>query len=417
MGGPFIAERRAHSCVREEGEVTVSTLLVSFVVSTGAVTGAQPAGALLDSLLGQNATDSSAASTAPAADAAAPAAQAEQKVEEKKEEKVSAGSAVLTPEQLAALSGWFFSVSIDHQLGLHTFVNPNNAYFAASPNAFVSYRTRIMGRAFAVGIQPFGFTGLYYEYTQPDSAVARRFTWTDAGISLSMPALFKDTRFTGITLNPSLQVVVPTTIESWGAGLISRIGVGLSLNRNFETPAGLFIVNASGVATFGIFKSTAVVVSSDPRPDSYGNPTVLSRTGETISDVAANNSMVAFRGGASITWGATDWLFFGASYGIRSNWNYKYSYNDTCPECTPKGLDVNGNPVARTDMVRTDVQTGYLFASFNITEAFSGTFYLYNVAPMLTRDGNHAIRFPWVDVPNGIPTNNTTLGFSLAATY
>jgi hypothetical protein len=51
----------------------------------------------------------------------------------------------------------------------------------------------------------------------------------------------------------------------------------------------------------------------------------------------------------------------------------------------------------------------------NVTDAISGTIYLSNFAPLLTND-QKSVRFPFVDA-TGLANNNTSVGFSLSATY
>jgi hypothetical protein len=325
----------------------------------------------------------------------------------------SAGSAVLTPEQLASLSGFFYSFSVDHLLGLGTFVNPQlYANFYANVNAFISYRTRLFGKAFSLGFQPFGLTGFSYEYTLPNTANGRRLFWSDMRVALSMPALIKE-KNTGIVITPSFNVIVPTTLESWGAGLISRLGFGLSANKNFKTPIGKFILNFGGLGTIGIYTNTQSEVRPTNLRDPAGNALVLCREGESACGINNNNAFLALQGSLSATWAVTDWFFISASYGLQTSW--AYAATSVVDQYTPKALDANGNPVARTGMGRRDTQSTSISVSFNLTDAISGSLYMWNWAPLLT-DDLKSVRFPLIDV-TGLPNNNTTIGFSLSATY
>ncbi|MDP1828121.1 MAG: hypothetical protein Q8L48_32900 [Archangium sp.] len=326
----------------------------------------------------------------------------------------SAGSAVLTPEQLAKLRGFFFSFSIDHTLGMGTFVNPEAfAYMAANVNAFISYRTRLFDKALSIGVQPFGLLGFTYEYTLSDASNGRRLSWSDARVAISMPALIREAN-TGIVITPSFNVIVPTTIESWGAGLISRLGFGLSMNRNFKTPIGLIIANFGGLATIGIYTNTQSVVRPTTLRDLSGNHLVLCRTGETACGINNNNSFLAFQGSLNVTWVATDSVFLTVGYGLQGS--FRYAAVAEVDQFTAPTLDVNGNPVARVGMVRgADMQSASVSLSVNLTDAISGTLYLANFAPLLT-DDQKSVRFPFADV-TGLNNNNTAVGFSLSATY
>ena len=331
---------------------------------------------------------------------------------EKKEEKVSAGSAVLTPEQLAKLQGFFFSASMDQYMGLGTFVDPN-LYASAGTwvNAFLSYRRQLGGRAVALGIQPFGAQGITYEYTMPDNYTGRRIVNDDARVTVSMPALYKN-QLTGIVLTPNFNIIIPTTPESWHSGLITRIGLGGSAVRMFGLPVGSVQASVSGFATYGIYTGTANVVKASDRRDAQGNNVVLARGGEQNADIANNNAALALRWGGGATWLASDWLFFSISYGQIASW--KYAATNNIDEFTPKGMDVNGNGVAWTGMSPSIAQFGSVSVSINITDVLSASLYLYNLAPLLDTQSKN-IRFPFADV-TGIPNNYTILGLSLGAT-
>lgn len=328
-------------------------------------------------------------------------------------QKASAGSAVLTPEQLAALSGFFFSFSVDHLLGLGTLVDPAlYSSLVANVNAFISYRTRLFGKSLSLGLQPFGLLGFSYEYTLPNTPNGRRLSWSDARVALSMPALFKEQN-TGIVITPSFNVIVPTTIESWGAGLISRLGFGLSMNRNFKTPIGLLIANFGGLGTIGLYTNTQSVVRPTDLRDASNRPLVLCRDGEAACGINGNNSFLALQGSLSLTWVVTSGIFVSLGYGMQTS--LKYAAASEVDQFTPPSLDQSGNPVARTGMSRSDTQSASVSLSFNLTNAISGSLYLFNFAPLLTAD-QKSVRFPLIDV-TGLANNNTSVGFSLSAVY
>lgn len=350
-----------------------------------------------------------------------------EKADEKKDDKkVSAGSAVLTPEQLAKLQGFFFSASIDQYVGLGTFIDPN-LYSSVGTwvNAFVSYRKVIGGRNFSLGVQPFGAQGVTYEYTMPDNLTGRRVINDDARLALSMPALLKE-KVTGIVFSPNITVIVPTTPESWHAGLITRVGLGGAANRVFGLPQGSLMVSISGFATYGIYTSTANVTKAPNGPTRASDTaTTLCRNGENICNIAGNNPAVAVRGGIGATWLATDFFFVSMSYGVIAGWNYAVT-NDPNDPNNPHGRDVNGNPVARAGMVGNESQFGSVSVAINITDVLSASLYLYNLAPIL-QSNRKDWAFPFLDVTTretadgrgltGLQKNYTILGLSLAATF
>lgn len=375
----------------------LTVLIVTLIAVQASAQSAAPAPAPAGPATATAPTTTTTTAPAPAPAAAAP----------------SAGSAVLTPEQLAKLRGFFFSFSIDHTLGMGTFVNPElYASMVANVNAFISYRTRVFDKALSIGVQPFGLLGFSYEYTLSDADNGRRLSWSDARVAISMPALIRESN-TGIVITPSFNVIVPTTIESWGAGLISRLGFGLSMNKNFKTPIGLIIANFGGLGTIGIYTNSQSLVRPT-KTDAAGHQRVICRDGEQICGVNGNNQFLALQGSLNVTWVATDSIFLTIGYGMQAG--FRYAAVDQVDDATPAALDGNGNPVARVGMVRTpDTQSASVSLSFNLTDAISGTIYLANFAPLLTSDLK-SVRFPFVDV-TGLANNNTAVGFSLSATY
>jgi hypothetical protein len=333
--------------------------------------------------------------------------------EPKKEEKVSAGSAVLTPEQLAKLQGFFFSASVDQYMGLGTLVDPAHyANIGTWVNAFISYRKRIMGHSFSLGVQPFGLTGITYEYTMPDNPTGRRVVSSDARMSLSMPALYKSA-FSGVTVTPSVNLTFPTTPESWHAGLITRVGVGLSMDRVWDIPMGQLETYFSGIGSFGIFTRTANVTPAVGAVDQDHHHIDLGRPGEIYSDNAGNNPAIAAQASLGVTWLATSYFFVSTGYTIIGSW--RYPVTNMVDQYTAMCSTTTGQSCANAGMTLVPLQSASVSVAVNLSDVMSLSAYIYNYAPLWSPAQN-GVRNPWVDA-TGLPNNNTIVGLSLAATY
>jgi len=106
-----------------------------------------------------------------------------------------------------------------------------------------------------------------------------------------------------------------------------------------------------------------------------------------------------------------DLLFYGTL-----GWNIRWRNAATmeADEFTPRGLDVNGNPVAQVGLRPNDVMSGSLGANYNLTDVFSLSFTIANDGPVKTFD-NKGFRNPFLDLVS--PASNfTTYAVSIYAT-
>jgi hypothetical protein len=228
---------------------------------------------------------------------------------------------------------------------------------------------------------------------------------------------------TGIVVTPSFNVIIPTTLESWAAGLITRLGLGLAANRTFGTKLGQVIVSASAIGTFGIYRNPAKVAYTEkmnevvtPKvgPENVINGAICPRHSVNTCDNAGNNPLVSMQAGVNVTWAPKDWLFFSLSYGIQPNWNYASTKERD--ENTSKAVDSNGDPVASVGIGNgLALQSGSVSVAINLTDAISASLYVWNWAPIWSSEVKRW-RFPFWDF-DGPANNYTVMGLSLSATY
>jgi len=338
-----------------------------------------------------------AASSSPApvatASASADATKKDEKKEEKKEESAPQNASLMTPEQLAALGKWTFNLGVDNIVGSGTFVNAE--YFAFVGSAFSLSWTkplRIAGKNLLFN----GGTGLNVEYSKPDALNGRRVGWSDIRVGLAMPGAYKD-KLTGISINPSIGATVPITLESWGTGTLTNLTAGVRAIRRFG-PVDLRLgVNG------GYTLNTAPYVRqyASAGPDNIA--TALCR----VSDVSCGSGGLTnkFLVGTNLValWFFNDDLLFYGTLGWNVRW--RNAAAEAVDEYTPKGVDVNGNPVAQVGMRPTDVTSGSLGFNYNLTDVFSVSFTLSNDGPPKTFD-NKSLRNPFLDLVS--PANNFT---------
>jgi hypothetical protein len=349
---------------------------------------------------------------APAAAAPAPAATvttapgaaqpADKKDEPKKEESAPQNASLMTPEQLAALGKWTFNVGVDNIVGSGTFVNPEYfAYVGTALSVSWTKPLRFAGRNFLFN----GGTGLNIEYTKPDALNGRRVGWSDIRLGLAMPGAIRD-KTTGISVNPSIGMTVPVTLESWGQGTLTNLTAGVRFIRRFG-PIDLRL-GASGGYTLNT--SPYVKQYASVGPDNIA--TALCRvsdpscgSGGLTNQFSAGTNLVAL-------WFFNDDLLFYGTLG----WNIRWRNAATmeADEFTPRGLDVNGNPVAQVGLRPNDVMSGSLGANYNLTDVFSLSFTIANDGPVKTFD-NKGFRNPFLDLVS--PASNfTTYAVSIYAT-
>lgn len=335
----------------------------------------------------------------------------------------TASWSLLTDEQKAQLQGLTVGVDLDHWLGTATFYKstydpsvdskpvPNNAYLAA--NLSVTLRYAFMVRQTLLAVSLAG--RLTYEYTLPDNSNGRRFSPWDTRLGLSAPSLYKN-EFTGISVSPSIGLVIPTTIESWQATLITSLSVGLAVAKS----AGRFdfLLTGSGSRGFHLNPMNAIqaqtVAEQTQTQAASGQLTVLSRAGETLSDSFGMNTAWIASVGGSIKFRATEELSFSIGYTYLHYWKYEIP-ND---QYTPQALDSNGNPVAKPNG-QVDRTFGVVSADYALNDHFGVSLSASTIQfPRSLGAGGLAgsYRFPFWAVDNG-PSNATSVNFTFSASY
>lgn len=326
-------------------------------------------------------------------------------VEDKKDEKTTV-TAVMTPEQLAALTGVQFNVTLDHSLGAGTFIDSTKyAYLQGTLDVSARYAFAISGVRLAAS----GRGTVMYEYTPPDASNGRRVTWRDLSFGLSAPALYKN-KFTGINVTPSLSLVVPITPESWQATMITVLGAGVGLNRVF----GPFIVQGSISGSRSFFASPQNGTRRSDYVDAAGNSVYIGRTGESYASVIGNNATWGLGGGLSVTFLANDELSFYASYSLRVGWRNAVT-NDPNDPYNPQGMNSNGEPVADVGMGRADTVITSVGANYQLSDHWALTAYIFTAMPPRTADGKN-FRFPFWAF-EGAANNYSYVGLSLSAGF
>lgn len=314
---------------------------------------------------------------APAATATTTATQAAQP---------AVNASLMTPEQLAAAGAWTFGVNLDNSVGSGTFANA--AYYASvvsSLSASASKPFKLAGRSFMGS----GSLNTSYEFTRPDNENGRRISWSDARFGLSMPGVYKNA-LTGISVNPSISVGIPLTLESWYAGSLSSVGANVRLIRQVGPVSlrlgfgGNYAINTS---SYRVQRPVANIVQNGGPLCRASDPAGSCGSGGMTSLGGLNTNITAL-------WFISDSLVAYGQFGIGSRWNNAATTN--VDEFTPRGTQVDGRPVVYTGSVVNNTTSGALGVSYSLTDIFSVSGTISNDGPARTND-QKAFRFPFFD--------------------
>ena len=311
-----------------------------------------------------------------------------------------------TPEAQAAQSGFQFQVGIDHYLGLGTFIDETKY---ASLSAWLTIAPQYL---FSVGSQKLVVSATLrgtYEYTLPDVETGRHWATFDTPIGISAPALLRIPGV-GINVTPSASLTIPTSLESWNAGLITTARVGLTLSRSVGPVDFRGILSGSG-SLFGQQASGYRAPAGVAR-DSQGNQLAICRQGETLCAIAGNNTAFLFQAAGFVQWRVTGSVLLYASYAYIRTW--RYAATNVNDEYTPRGVDSNGNPVAKVGLGNFDRTSTSVGVSYQLNEHYSMDLGVSTTQTPLTPTGQ--VRFPFLSIGTWAD-NATSVYFSLSAAY
>jgi hypothetical protein len=343
-----------------------------------------------------------------------PAATATATAAPKKDDKSALANAVQarTPEAQATQSGFQLITSLDHYLGVGTFVD---ARYYSSLSAWLTVIPQFL---FAVGKQRLVASATLrgsYEYTLPDTETGRRWSVGDVSLGLSAPAFFRETKFTNISLSPSVGLSIPTSPESWNAGLITALRAGVTASRSVATVDFRANVGVSasiyGQPTTG-YRNPNITGTGTPARDTNGNLLAVCRVGETICGAAGNNTAFTVSAGGQVQWRATGSFLLYVGYTYFRVW--RYSANPVADQYTPQALDSRGNPVAKAGLGQFDRTSAYFGGSYQLNEHYSLDLGVSNVQTPLTPTGQ--VRFPFLSFGTWAD-NSTSIYFTLSAGY
>lgn len=316
-----------------------------------------------------------------------------------------------TPEEQANQSGFQLATTLDHYLGVGTFVDTRYySYLAAWLTIQPQYLFSIGKQRLVASVTVRGA----WEYTLPDVETGRRWSLFDTRIGVAAPAFFREPN-TKIAFTPSVGLLLPTSLESWNAGLITSLSVGFALSRSIGVVD--FRFNASGSRSFygqansGYRNPNLDGTGAAPR-DASGNLLAVCRPGEEFCATAGMNPAWSFVVGGQVQWRAT------GSFLLYAGYTYSRSFREaaapTVDAYTPQALDSNGNPVAKAGYGSNDRTSTFVGGSYQLNEHYSIDLGISTVQTPLTPTGQ--VRFPFLSLGTWAD-NATSLYFSLSAAY
>lgn len=353
---------------------------------------------------------SSTPSTTPSTDAssgtaAQPAATATATAAPKKKSALANAVQARTPEEQARQSGFQFLVQLDHYLGTGTFVDASKY---ANLSTFLTVVPRYL---FAIGKQRVVASvtaRMAYEYTMPDVETGRKASFYDTRVSLSSPALFREKWLTGIAFSPNVSLAIPTSPESWNAGMITSVSAGVTMSRQLKM---FDLIGSIGGARSFYTGAQNGVRASNAR-DENGNLYVVCRAGEPVCGFSNMNPAWSFNIGLTVQWRATGNLMVYAGYTYLKTW--RYSATNTVDQYTPQAVDANGKPVATVGLGSADRTSTYVGASYQLNEHYSLDLGVQTSQTPLHPTGE--VRFPFLSFGTWAD-NNTSLYFTITAAY
>lgn len=323
-----------------------------------------------------------------------------------------------TPEEQANQSGFQFAFGLDHYLGTGTFVNSQQyASLVGAPSISATYLFGIKGIRMAASAR----VSAFYEYTLPDTPNGRRFFPQDTRFSVVAPALFRDKAVTGIAVTPSLSAVVPTSQESFTAGLITSIGLGAAATRSVKVGEGGFDFRLTLSGSYGFFTQPVNGVRNMPanapgNRDALGNQIVIGRPDETWAVVNGMNPAFSGTVGGSVNWRTGGNLLMFAGYSYTRSFNQAAVLDPNDPYL-PKATSSTGDGVARAGSGGGDVTRAFIGASYQLNEHYNLDFYVFTLQSPMMRQGDKWVpRFPIGSITDSA-SNNTSLIVSLGAAY
>lgn len=356
----------------------------------------------------------SSTTPAPATSSTTPTPAATATAAVKKDDKSALANAVQarTPEEQAAQSGFQLITSLDHYLGAGTFVD---ARYYSSLSAWLTVIPQFL---FGIGKQRLVASATLrgsYEYTLPDTETGRRWSIGDISVGVSAPAFFKETKLTNIAFSPSVGLTIPTSPESWNAGLITALRAGITASRSVKTVDFRANIGASasifGQPTSGYRNPNISGTGTVPR-DTNGNLLAVCRVGETLCGAAGNNTAFTVSAGGQVQWRATGSFLLYVGYTYFRIW--RYSANPVVDQYTPQALDARGNPVAKAGLGQADRTSAFFGGSYQLNEHYSLDLGVSNVQTPLTPTGQ--VRFPFLSFGTWAD-NSTSIYFTLSAAY
>ncbi len=314
-----------------------------------------------------------------------------------------------TPEEQANQTGFQLITALDHWLGVGTFVEPKYySYLAANLTVQPQFLFGLKGMRLAASATLRGT----YEYTLPDNDTGRRFSPGDIRLGLSAPALFRDKAFTGISVTPSMGLVLPTSPESWNAGLVTSLSVAAAATRSFTTPIGGIDLRLSVGGSRGFFTGASNTIRATTGRDRYGNLLVVCRTGEAACASAGQNTAWSATIAGQVNWRISGEVIAYVGYTFIKTW--REAATATLDDQSPKALDSNGNPVSRAGYGQVDRTSAFLGGSYQLNEHYSLDLGVATGQSPLTSTGQ--VRFPFFAF-GALADNATTAYFTLTAAY
>lgn len=309
-----------------------------------------------------------------------------------------------TPEVRAAQTGFRLGVEMDHALGQGIFVDARYSLFVGTLVLAPSYSFLFRNVRLNASAQG----SFSWEYTPPDNATGRRWSYSDIRLGLSAPAVWRESR-SGVSLTPTFGLLVPISLESRYASTITSLSLGARLSRRFlqKLDVGLTLTGSRGVHG----RTFVGTLPSNAR-DEQGNLLFVCRRDEAYCGILGNNTAWSTAAMLDVGYAATENLRLFANFGLSKAWKYAPPRD----EYSSKAVSSNGTPVVCDGVCTADRMTGVLGVSYALTDVLGLSGAVSTLQQPLTNQGSRSVRFPFFDFLS-TADNLTSYSLTLSARF
>ncbi len=239
---------------------------------------------------------------------------------------------------------------------------------------------------------------------------ARTFFWRETSLGLATTGLWKDTEYTGIGVDVSGRVFLPTDAAAIAAGRVMALGGGLSVKRAFADIGPGTISLSYGLSVrgnFGAGQRTSSPYNQRRRVTTAGQVVAFQSgrydpvAGVTSEALGGLNTMASISNRFSASYAFLDDWTVALEYGINNAFQRDATDSEVVANLGKNTIEGGGQTESYSATISLSYQLNdYVGLGGGIATAGD---------PFIYRDGGYALRFPFFDFNE--PENNLSTFF------